>query len=84
MLTNRFIFHFIAALTLPLSGNSQSYTPELNNPKIKVKPAADIQAYSFSLADIKLLPGSPFYNAMEKDAAYLLKIEPSRLLHRFH
>jgi len=75
---------FIFLLAVSGASYSQSYTPELSNSKIKVKPAADIRAYSFSLTDVKLLPGSPFYNAMERDAAYLLKIEPSRLLHRFH
>ena len=34
--------------------------------------------------DVKLLDGSPFKNAMEKDAAYLLVVEPNRLLHRFY
>jgi DUF1680 family protein len=79
----QFLMLFLGVM-LPYFSQSQSYTPELNNPLIKVKPAADIKAYSFSLADVKLLPGSPFYNAMEKDAAYLLKIDPARLLHRFY
>jgi DUF1680 family protein len=73
----------IIALLVPIVSLCQSYVPELNNPKIKVKPAVTIQAYAFSLSDVKLLPGSPFYNAQEKDAAYLLKLEPARLLHRF-
>lgn len=63
---------------------AQSYVPELNNPKIKVKPVAGINAYAFNLRDVRLLPGSPFKNAMDKDAAYLLLLEPNRLLHRFY
>ncbi len=62
----------------------QAYLPEKNNPKIKVKPAVDVQAYAFNLRDVKLLDGSPFKNAMDKDIAYLLTLEPDRLLHRFH
>lgn len=64
--------------------NAQSYVPELDNPKIKVKPVVNIQAYAFNLADVRLLPGSPFKNAEDKDAAYLLLLEPNRLLHRFY
>src|SRR5689334_64856 len=72
------------ALMSPVASFCQAYLPELNNPKIKVKPAVELKAYAFSLKDVRLRPGSPFYNAMTMDAAYLLKIEPKRLLHRFH
>ncbi len=78
---------FIAILPVlcaVLFSHGQGYLPERNNPKIKVKPAADVQAYAFNLHDIKLLDGSPFKNAMDKDLAYLLTLEPDRLLHRFH
>jgi len=74
-----------AALALAcIQVNAQSYVPELDNPKIKVKPVVNIQAYAFNLADVRLLPGSPFKNAEDKDAAYLLLLEPNRLLHRFY
>ncbi len=63
---------------------SQGYAPERNNTLIKVKPVTGIKAYAFNLRDVKLLDGSPFKNAMEKDAAYLLEIEPNRLLYRFY
>lgn len=63
---------------------AQSYLPERNNAKIKVKPVIDVEAYAFDLKDVRLLPGSPFKNAMDKDAAYLLTISPDRLLHRFY
>lgn len=36
------------------------------------------------LNQVRLLDGSPFRNALEQDAAYLLTIEPNRLLHRFY
>lgn len=63
---------------------SQSYIPEKNNSLVKVKPVPGINAYAFNLRDVKLLDGSPFKNAMDKDAAYLLAIEPNRLLYRFY
>src|SRR3990170_6377599 len=63
---------------------SQSYLHERNNQRVKVKPVIDIKAYAFNLRDVKLLAGSPFKNAMDKDAAYLLEIEPNRLLYRFY
>lgn len=62
----------------------QAYLPEKYNPKIKVKPVVDVKAFAFSVNDIRLLDGSPFKNAMDKDAAYLLTLEPDRLLHRFY
>ena len=71
-------------LVLSYALYSQSYVPELKNARVKVSPAAPIKAYAFSLKDVKLLDGSPFKNAMEKDAAYLLLIEPERLLFRFY
>lgn len=75
----------IGTLALSLATlTAQSYIPELNNTKMKVKPAVEINAYSFNLKDVKLLEGSAFKNAMDKDAAYLLILEPNRLLHRFH
>ncbi len=64
--------------------HAQGYLAEFENSKVKVKPVVDIQAYGFDLKDIRLLDGSPFKNAMDKDAAYLLSIEPNRLLHRFY
>ncbi len=63
---------------------AQSYVPELDNPKMRVRPKANIKAYAFNLKEVKLLEGSPFWNAMEKESAYLLILEPDRLLHRFH
>jgi uncharacterized protein len=69
---------------LAFAGRSQSYVPEKNNKKIKIKPVVDIKAFAFNLKDVRLLNGSPFKHAMDKDAAYLLVLEPNRLLHRFY
>ena len=63
---------------------AQSYVPQKNNSHLKVKPVVDLQAYAFDLRDVKLLDGSPFKNAMDKDAAYLLVLKPDRLLYRFY
>jgi len=41
-----------------------------------------IQAYPFSLKDVRLLEG-PFKQAMERDLEYMLSLEPDRLLHSF-
>lgn len=69
---------------IPGALTAQNILYEKNNPLVKIKPVAAIKAYSFNLSDVKLLDGSPFKNAMDKDVAYLLEISPDRLLHRFH
>ncbi|MBL7847187.1 MAG: glycoside hydrolase family 127 protein [Cyclobacteriaceae bacterium] len=78
------IISFMVAGLFAVPSFGQGYLPEKNNSKIKVKPAVDVSAYAFNLRDVRLLDGSPFKNAMDKDAAYLLTLEPDRLLHRFH
>ncbi len=64
------------------AGYAQSYTPELNDARMKVKPKVPVKAYSFNLKDVKLLE-SPFKEAMQADVNYLLQIEPDRLLSEF-
>ncbi|HLP18317.1 MAG TPA: beta-L-arabinofuranosidase domain-containing protein [Bacteroidota bacterium] len=66
------------------SSQAQSYVPVRNDTRMRVAPAAPLQAYAFDLSDVTLLDGSPFRKAMENDAAYLLQLEPERLLHRFY
>jgi len=44
-----------------------------------VKPVAPLKASLFPLQDVRLLD-SPFKDAMETDRAYLLKLDPDRLL----
>jgi hypothetical protein len=48
----------------------------------KVKPVIKIQAYPFSLKQVRLLDG-PFKQAMEHDLKYMLELDPDRLLHNF-
>ncbi len=80
----KILFPAAAVLFISLQISAQSYVPEKDNPKVKIAPVADIEAWAFSLKDVRLLEGSPFRNAMEKDSAYLKSIEPDRLLHRFY
>src|SRR5438094_9833404 len=77
--------HFLLPSLLVLlcaSIYSQSYVPERQQPKMKVKPVVPVKAYSFNLQDVQLLDG-PFKTAMEADTRYLLVIEPDRLLADF-
>jgi DUF1680 family protein len=75
----------ITTLTLfSLCIQAQSYIPKKNDAKVKIAPVIDLKATAFNLRDVKLLEGSLFKNAMDKDAAYLLMIDPNRLLHRFY
>lgn len=48
-----------------------------------VKDKIKKEARAFPLSDLRLLDGSLFKHAMDKDAAWLLSLEPNRLLHRF-
>ena len=61
---------------------AQSYLPEWNDPRIKVKPVVPVKAYAFNLNDVRLLDG-PFKDAMMADEKYLLSINPDRLLSGF-
>lgn len=81
---NRKLLMFFFCGAFFLNAYSQSYVPEKNNPKIRVKPVANIEAYAFNLKDVRLLPGSPFKNAEDRDAGFLLSIDAGRLLHRFY
>jgi DUF1680 family protein len=72
---------FIAVSCVVTHAYGQSYVPEYAN-AVKVRPAVAVQAYPFSIRDVRLLDG-PFKQAMEADAHYLLEIEPDRLLSEF-
>jgi len=64
------------------TAQAQSYVPEWNDSRLKVKPQIAIKAYTFDLKDVTLLE-SPFKQAMQADVNYLLTIEPDRLLSAF-
>ncbi|MDR3697808.1 beta-L-arabinofuranosidase domain-containing protein [Mucilaginibacter sp.] len=61
---------------------AQSYVPEWNDPRIKVKPVIPVKAFAFDLTQVHLLDG-PFKDAMQADEKYLLSIDPDRLLSGF-
>src|SRR5690606_18619840 len=63
---------------------AQNYLPRFRDKSIKIAPAVPIKAYAFDYSCVSLSEGSPFYNATQRNAAYLLSIQPDRLLHRFH
>lgn len=84
LMIGKHLLLFMLSMLASVQLQAQSYLPEKNNSHIKVKPLVDVQAFAFNLKDVRLLEGSPFKNAMDKDAAYLLTIDNDRLLHRFH
>src|SRR3954463_5817055 len=62
-----------------------SRPPAINEsliPDGEVKQAVPTRAAAFKLSDVRLLDG-PFRQAQERDAGYLLQLEPDRLLHNF-
>ena len=59
---------------------AQEAVPKI--PAWKIPDVASPTVQSFDLADVTLLD-SPFKSAMEKDAEYLLSLEPDRFLHGF-
>jgi DUF1680 family protein len=80
----RKLFLAVLSVIFSLTIYSQSYVPEFRNARVVAGPEVQVKAYAFNLSDVKLLDGSPFKTAMEKDSAYLMVIEPDRLLFRFY
>lgn len=66
------VFLSLAALSSADNGSSWAV----------VKDKVKTEARAFPLSDLRLLDGSPFKHAMEKDGEWLLDLEPDRLLHR--
>ena len=71
-------------LMLCLAGGlrGQSYVPEYGGAGMRVRPVVNVEAFPFSVKEVRLLDG-PFKTAMDADARYLLLIEPDRLLSEF-
>ncbi len=67
-----------------ISGFTQSWLPDKEDLKMKVRPVIGLKAYGFNLRDVRLLDGSPFKHAMDIDGEYLLFLKPARLLNRFY
>lgn len=78
-LTWHLILVFAGVMAMNVSANADSLDGRM---KSKVKPAVELKAQTFALEDVRLLDG-PFKHAQDLDAAYLLKLEPDRLLARF-
>jgi DUF1680 family protein len=76
------LFLFLFIVLAAISTFAQNYLSELNDPKVVIKPLVLVKAYPFNLSDVKLLE-SPFLTAMKADAAYLMKLDPDRLLSSF-
>ena len=78
-----------AALALPsvyAATPRASAPPEAALPPLpadKIAPVVPAKAVPFDLADVRLLPGL-FQDAQARDGAYLLSLEPDRLLHNFY
>jgi DUF1680 family protein len=74
----------LSGVLLSLTCFSQSYLPEKNDARFKVKPSINVKAYAFNLKDVRLLDGSPFKHAMDIDGGYMLSLNVHRLLSRFY
>ncbi|HJQ35088.1 MAG TPA: beta-L-arabinofuranosidase domain-containing protein [Pyrinomonadaceae bacterium] len=62
--------------------DKSSLLTEQHNASLRVEQVAASRAEAFDLADVRLLDG-PFRQAQERDASYLLRLEPDRMLHNF-
>ena len=60
-----------------------SQYPGQHELKMKAEIAVPLKAFAFDLDEVRITEGV-FKTAVEKDIAYLLLLEPDRLLHRFH
>ena len=78
MKRNYTLLPFTILLTFCITSvaKAQSYVPIWNDTGIKVKSAADIEAYAFDLKDVQLLESS-FTRAMKADVNYLLRLTPT-------
>ena len=75
-LINKYFFT-LAAILLFIAVKAQ------DNSRYIVKPVIKLQASTFNLNEVKLLPGSPFYDAMKTNAAYLQTLDADRFLNRW-
>ena len=66
----------------PLSPRLLAVVPVYHQAKMLAPNKVTAKVYPFALSDVRLLAG-PFKHAQDLDAAYLLRLEPDRLLSRF-
>lgn len=62
--------------------NAQSLYPGVAQEKIKTDGKGTTGAECFDLSDVRLLPGR-FYENLQRDSAWLMSLQPDRLLHSF-
>lgn len=62
---------------------AQTWAPVVGVEKMKIQDQIAPAARFFPVQEVQLTD-SPFKKAMDLDVAYLLSLEPDRLLHRFH
>jgi Uncharacterized protein conserved in bacteria len=73
---------FAATVAAALSSTAYADSLDLPNAKLKVDPFMPLKAQAFPLEQVRLLDG-PFKHAMDLDQAYLLALDPERLLRTF-
>ncbi len=78
---NKFAGWLLVGCLTPFCLLAQSYVPQKKS-KMQVADMVAPKVFAVPIQAVKLLDG-PFKKAMEADAAYLLKIEPDRLLSDF-
>ena len=71
-----------AAVVIALWSTTESQAQPIADSKNKIAPVVPMRAEPFALPDVRLLDG-PFRDAMLRDKAYLLSLDPDRLLHNF-
>ena len=64
------------------AARAQSYVPAAHDARMRVQPRVAVPAYAVELSQVRLLEG-PFREAERADVAYLLSVEPDRLLADF-
>lgn len=73
---------FAAMVAAGLTTSLRADSLDLPNSKLKIDPFTLLKAQAFSLEQVRLLDG-PFKHAMDLDKAYLLALDPERLLRTF-
>jgi uncharacterized protein len=81
-LTRRELLKTVGAAAVGAAFHGAFASAEAQSLSERVKGAVTPRASAFELADVRLLEG-PFRQAQERNAQYLLRLEPDRLLHNF-
>ena len=71
-----------AAVAFLSLAQSTGWSQQISSPTDVVAPVVPLQAEPFPLQEVQVL-GGPFRYAMLRDKAYLLSLDPDRLLYTF-